>query len=200
MRSRLPFLLRTAFPFGTALALVFGVAACQKNAPTPPALPIPPGADSSRAAPDTARALRPGEAMVLAAPTLAGDTLDLASLRGKVVLVNFWATWCAPCRQETPALVALRESLKAQGFEVVGVSLDLEGKEAVQPFVDEFRVPYPMLLGDQTMADRLGGAYGLPTSFLLDREGNLIRRFTGVVPVAMLRPLLAELLAEAPTP
>lgn len=178
------------------LPALFALAACRNDAPTPPPLPVPPGADSALGTLDTAKALRPGETMDFTAPTLAGDSLALASLRGKVVLVNFWATWCAPCRQETPALVALRDQLKDQGFEVVGVSLDLDGKAAVEPFVQEYRVTYPMLLGDQTLADRFGGTIGLPTSFLLDREGRFVHRFTGPVPVSMLRPMLAEMLAE----
>ena len=188
--------MRRLAPFVLPALLALALGACQKDAPTPPPLPMPPGADSALGAVDTSKALRDGETMDFTAPTLAGDSLALSSLRGKVVLVNFWATWCAPCRQETPALVALREQLKDQGFEVVGVSLDLDGQTAVPPFVEEYRVTYPMLLGDQTLADRFGGTLGLPTSFLLDREGRLVHRFTGVVPVPMLRPMLTEMLAE----
>ena len=167
-----------------------------EQAPGPP-LPVD---TLANAADSVAAALRPGERMAFTLPTISGDSLALDGLRGKVVLVNFWATWCAPCRQETPELVALREALGPRGFEVVGVSLDLDGATAVRPFAEQFRVTYPMALGDQALADRFGGMYGLPTTFVLDREGRLVRRLVGRVETATLRPLLEGLLADAAPP
>src|SRR5271170_5140842 len=109
--------------------------------------------------------------------------VKLSDYAGKVVLVNFWATWCDPCRSEIPSLIELRAKYNDKGFEVLGVATDDEGKKAVQPFVEKERfevngqkllMNYPILIGDSDAADKfmggIGGIVGLPTSVLVSRD------------------------------
>jgi peroxiredoxin len=105
---------------------------------------------------------------------LRGTSLSLASLRGKVVLLNFWATWCAPCRHETPFLQSLYASRSSEGFVIVGVSMDTgDARDQVASFVREFGVTYPILVDPQTRGMDLYRVLGLPASFLVDRDGIL---------------------------
>jgi peroxiredoxin len=107
------------------------------------------------------------------AVTLAGDTVTLASLRGKVVLLNLWATWCAPCRRETPYLQSLYEEHGEHGLEIVGISLDTGDAEDVEMFVEEYGVTYTILHDPQMRGMELYLVPGLPATFLIDREGTL---------------------------
>jgi len=110
-----------------------------------------------------------------AGEALSGDTVSLESLRGNVVLLNLWATWCAPCRRETPFLQDLHEEWNDQGLEVVGVALDSPGaRERVDAFVEEFGVTYTVLYDPQMRAMDLYRVLGLPGTFLVDREGTLV--------------------------
>ena len=172
--------------------LLGGLAACQPAAPEPPTLP----ADSLGFNPAPAAALpATPDLYAVSLATPAGDTLRLASLRGRVVLVNFWATWCRPCLAEMPDLQRLRDQVGPERFEVVGISMDVavEGEDQVTPYVERMGVTYPIGLGDQSVQDAFGGMLGLPTSLLFDAEGTFIRRFTGAVPVAQLEPFIADL-------
>ncbi|MBT8400794.1 MAG: redoxin family protein [Rhodothermia bacterium] len=108
-----------------------------------------------------------------------GSVFDLKDHRGKVVLVNFWATWCAPCIVETPLLVDTYSAFRDSGLVVVGVSLDREGFEAVNPFLKRFNVDYPVILGGGNLARDFGGAYILPTTFFVDRKGSIVSRING---------------------
>jgi peroxiredoxin len=108
------------------------------------------------------------------ARTLAGDSVSLAGLRGRVVLLNFWATWCAPCRHETPFLQALYQEHRLGGLEIVGVSMDTgDARGQVADFVREYGVTYPILLDPQMRGMDLYRVLGLPATFLVDREGVL---------------------------
>ncbi|HTQ85532.1 MAG TPA: TlpA disulfide reductase family protein [Candidatus Solibacter sp.] len=125
---------------------------------------------------------------------MSGKEVSLKDYAGKVVLVNFWATWCDPCREEIPWLIDLRAKYNDKGFEVLGVSMDDEGQKVVQPFVDKERfavngqkVPmnYPILIGDSDAADKflggIGGIVGLPTSVLVSRDGKRVKNTIGPV-------------------
>lgn len=116
------------------------------------------------------------------AVTLSGDSAALTDYRGKAVLLNVWATWCHPCRDEIPALVELRSRFGDRGFEIVGVSIDAAGADAaVRGFMSEFAMTYPVWRDPD---DRITARYmlfGVPTTFLLDREGVLRWRHTGPV-------------------
>ena len=106
------------------------------------------------------------------AVTLEGDSVSLQSLRGQVVLLNLWATWCAPCRHETPFLQQLYTEKRGEGFEIVGVSLDTgDPIDLIQDFVDEYGVEYTILHDGQMSAMDTYRVLGLPATFLLDREG-----------------------------
>ncbi|HSH76771.1 MAG TPA: TlpA disulfide reductase family protein [Longimicrobiales bacterium] len=118
---------------------------------------------------------RVGEpARAYAAATLDGDTVSLASLRGQVVLLNLWATWCAPCRAETPYLQSLYEDYRDQGFVIVGISMDTgDAAEDVAMFVEEYDVGYTILHDPRMAGMELYQVLGLPATFLIDREGVL---------------------------
>jgi len=111
-------------------------------------------------------------------PTEAGGSLSLAELRGRVVLVNFWATWCEPCESEMPAMERLYGALAGEDFELVAVAID-DAEADVQTFQDEYRLSFPIVLDlDQTVY----GAYqtmGVPESLLIDREGRIVERYVG---------------------
>ena len=126
--------------------------------------------------------------------TLAGKPLSLSSLKGKAVVLDFFASWCGPCRDELPSLVALEKRYRGQGVQVVGISLD-DSAEPVRKLVREFQVPYPVALGDEKLAERYGGILGLPVVFVIDREGRVVGRHEGETSVTAAEADLKKLLA-----
>ncbi len=130
---------------------------------------------TSCASTDARRQLLPGSAVPqYAAPTLTGEVVSLESLRGKVVLLNLWATWCAPCRQETPFLQAKFDEYRERGFEIVGASMDTPGAtEAIEEFIAEYGVTYTILHDSESVGLGLFRVIGLPATFLIDRDGKL---------------------------
>jgi len=113
-------------------------------------------------------------------PALDGGNLKLSDLRGKAVLLNFWATYCGPCKVEMPWFVELQKEYGPQGFQIVGVAMDDASKEDVAKFAKEMGVNYPILLGKDSVADSYGGVNVLPTTFFVDRNGKLIAREFGL--------------------
>jgi thiol-disulfide isomerase/thioredoxin len=114
--------------------------------------------------------------------TVHGDSLRSSELSGNVVLVNFWATWCAPCIVETPELVGLQEEWKDRPFKIMGVSLDAYADEEVKAFVEDFSVQYPVFVDEIDLAEAFGGAYALPTTYLVDPDGIIRKRWVGLFP------------------
>jgi len=121
---------------------------------------------------------------------LDGKDLSLAQYRGKVVLVNFWATWCEPCRVEIPWLIEMQQKYSARGFTVLGIAMDEEGASVVTPWVQKERfdvngsksqMNYPIVIGNDAAADKFGGLLGYPTSVLVTREGKVVKRITGLI-------------------
>ena len=109
-----------------------------------------------------------------------GDAVKLSDYRGKIVLLNFWATWCGPCTEEIPWLIEFEQQFKSQGFEVVGVSMDTEGWKVVKPYVSQHKMNYRVLLGDDAVGQLYGGVDSLPTTFLIDRAGNIAYPHVGL--------------------
>src|SRR5258708_14302347 len=111
---------------------------------------------------------------------LDGGTWGTVEHRGQVVLVNYWATWCGPCWEETPGLIRLWREVGPKGRAVVGVAIDEGGREKVQKFVDEFRVPYPVVMPER-LSQVEYGLEGVPTTILLDRQGRVAKTYVGAV-------------------
>ena len=117
-----------------------------------------------------------------AATTLAGDSVATSGLAGKVVLLNVWATWCAPCRQEIPYLQSLYERHQRDGLEIIGVSVDARGEDAaIQEFAKEFGMSYPIWRDPDERVQSLYMALGVPASYLIDRAGILRWRRLGII-------------------
>jgi cytochrome c biogenesis protein CcmG/thiol:disulfide interchange protein DsbE len=109
-----------------------------------------------------------------------GRAVRLTDYRGKVVLLNFWATWCGPCKIEIPWFVDFERRNKDRGFAVIGVSMDEDGWDAVKPFVNRLGVNYRMVLGNDDVSSDYGGVEALPTTFLVDREGHIAAVHVGL--------------------
>lgn len=118
---------------------------------------------------------------------LQGNNVALSSLKGKVVLVNFWGTWCEPCRGEIPILIAMQQKYGSKGFTVLGVATN-DDEKAVDPFIHntQFNVDghqmtmnYPIVMGSDDISTKFGGLLGMPTSFLISRDGKIIKRYIG---------------------
>jgi cytochrome c biogenesis protein CcmG/thiol:disulfide interchange protein DsbE len=123
-------------------------------------------------------------------PDLDGTSSTIDQFKGKVVLVNFWATWCQPCRVEIPWLIEFSQNYGPKGLVILGVAMDDEGRNVVQPFVQSERfvvnghpqaISYQILLGNTKIADKFGGILGMPTSMLYSRDGNKIKTIVGLI-------------------
>jgi thiol-disulfide isomerase/thioredoxin len=121
---------------------------------------------------------------------LDGKDLSLAQYKGKVVLVNFWATWCEPCQVEIPWLIEIQQKYAAKGFTVLGIAMDDDGARVVTPWVQKERfdvngsksqMNYPIVIGNDAAADKFGGLLGYPTSLLVTRDGKIVKRITGLI-------------------
>ncbi|MBZ5640084.1 MAG: TlpA family protein disulfide reductase [Acidobacteriia bacterium] len=132
-------------------------------------------------------------------PNLDGKAVRLSDSAGKVRLVDFWATWCAPCREEIPSFKELYAQYKDQGFELIAISMDDEGATVVRPFVEKARIPYTNLIGNEAVSDAFGGILGYPSAFFIDRDGKIVASFVGGVPKKVLEDRIREMLGLAPT-
>lgn len=126
---------------------------------------------------------------------LDGSAIRLAERKGRVVLVNFWATWCAPCREEIPDFNDLYAAYRESGLDIVAISMDEEGEEVVRPFVQENGMAYPVAIGSDEVAEAFGGVVGFPTTFLVDREGKVVDSWVGVIPRRILEEKVRTLMA-----
>jgi peroxiredoxin len=132
----------------------------------------------------------------LAMAQLDGGTWRTVDHRGQVVLVNYWATWCGPCWEETPGLIRLSREMGPQGVAVVGVAIDEGGREKVRKFVEEFRVPYPVVIQER-LSQVEYGLEGVPTTILLDRQGRVAKTYVGAVRQRDFKMDVEALLREA---
>ena len=111
-----------------------------------------------------------------------GKLVKSSDFAGKVVILDFWATWCPPCKAEIPGFVELQKKYGEKGLVVVGVSLDGQGPGVVKPFMKQFGMNYPVVMGDAKIVQDFGGIRGIPTTFIIDRSGNAVARYVGYAP------------------
>ena len=144
---------------------------------------------SLRKTPETAvtkaASLKP-EGQRKAAPDFAltdstGQNVKLSDYRGKVVVLNFWATWCGPCKIEIPWFMDFQQTYKDRDFAVLGVSLDDDGWSSVKPYLDEHKINYRIMVGNDEMSKQYGGLESLPTTFVIDREGRIAAVHIGLI-------------------
>lgn len=110
-----------------------------------------------------------------------GKSVSLSDYKGKVVLLNFWATWCGPCKVEIPWFMEFEQKYKDKGFAVLGVSMDQDGWDAVKPYVSEKKINYRVALGNDSVGDLYGGVESLPTTFIIDRDGKVAAKHEGLI-------------------
>jgi len=128
---------------------------------------------------DVTQVARPAPAPPVLGWDQAGKPFTVADARGQVVFVNFWATWCGPCRGEIPGMTRVYDKYKTKGFEIVGVALDNGGWDDVKPWLQKNPINYPIVIGDQSLTDAYGGVEGIPTTFIVDRKGNIQSKHVG---------------------
>jgi cytochrome c biogenesis protein CcmG/thiol:disulfide interchange protein DsbE len=126
---------------------------------------------------------------------LSGQPMDLSAYRGKVVLLNFWATWCAPCQLEMPRFAAWQKQYGPQGLQIIGVSMDDE-PEGVRKLANKLRLNYPVVMGDEQLGTLYGGILGLPVTFFVDRQGQVVARFQGETNLNAMEEQIQQLLAS----
>ena len=110
-----------------------------------------------------------------------GGDVRLSDYKGRVVLLNFWATWCGPCKAEIPWFVEFSNQYRETGFAVLGVSMDEDGWTSVKPYIDQKHVTYRIMLGNNALAARYGGIDSLPQTLLIDRDGKIASTHVGLV-------------------
>lgn len=127
-------------------------------------------------------------------PTTDGKSFKLSSLKGKVVIIDFWATWCPPCRKGIPDLIELKKKYGKKGFEVVGVSVDTQTRPDVVPFMKEYGINYPIVYGNQSVTQQYGGIESIPTTFVVDKKGKVIGSYVGWKPIEVYENQIKKLL------
>lgn len=142
---------------------------------------------------EAAKSRKPAPAFAL--PDSKGSAVNLANYKGKVVLLNFWATWCHGCQIEIPWFIQFQEKYKNAGLAVIGVSMDDDGWESVNPWIAEKKVSYIIVIGNEILGKSYGLA-GMPMTLLIDREGGIAASYSGVVDKAACESEIRELLQE----
>lgn len=127
---------------------------------------------------------------------LNSQAVALSDFRGKVVLLDFWATWCDPCREETPHLIDLQTQHGGQGLQIIGISMDDEVRP-VREFQQQFKMNYPVVMGNAKLGELYGGVLGLPVVFLLDRSGRIRSMWSGTLDVNQLDREIRALLSNS---
>ena len=126
---------------------------------------------------------------------LQGRKLNLADYRGKVILLDFWATWCVPCQTEIPRFIEWQKKYGDQGFQVIGISMDDDAR-AARKFVKRYKLNYPVVMGSEKLAKSYGGILGLPANLIVDREGRIVAKHVGETDLAVLEAEIRSQLSE----
>jgi len=157
-----------------------------------PAREAPTDADEGAANAATTSTTIPAPAFSL--PDLQGKRVDLAQFKGKVLVIDFWATWCPPCREAIPELIAMKKKYGPRGFDIVGISMDENPARVVPPFIEHYGINYPVVMADAQVSSDFGGIFGLPTTFIVDRDGNIAQRYIGYVDLKVIEREIEGLL------
>ena len=155
----------------------------------------PPPAEAAQAAPEPAKDDDRQVAPDFELPDLAGNAVTMASLRGKTVVIDFWATWCPPCIFQIPILNSIQKKHEADGVVVIGVAVDAEGLEVVKPYAEENGVEYTILIGDESLARKFG-APGFPAMAIVDPDGRIDSMHVGLIEEEELDAELAKIKAS----
>jgi peroxiredoxin len=146
-----------------------------------------------RGVPSRSAARQHREAPDFTLPRIDGGQLQLSSYRGKVVLLDFWATWCVPCREETPHFVQLQQKYGDRGLQIIGVSMD-DSSDPVRTFYEQFHMNYPVVMGTAETGSAYGGVLGLPIAFLIDRNRGIHFKHMGATDPAVFENDITTLL------
>ena len=141
-----------------------------------------------------AQSIPPQKAPNFLLKTYKSNKIELVKLRGKVVIVNFWATWCPPCRAEIPDFVEVYDAYKSKGLQIIGIALDEDGWSKVNPFVEKNKISYPVVLGTAEVVQRYGGIEAIPTTFIVDKKGNIVDHQVGMMTKEILEKKIKVLL------
>jgi len=126
--------------------------------------------------------------------TMSGEEITFDDLKGKVVFLNFWATWCAPCRREIPDFISFQEKYGGDDFTIIGVSLDEEGFEVVKPYAEEMGINYPLVVDEYGLGDELGGIFAVPTTYFVNEKGDIVGRKIGYFPEEEMKEQIKNML------
>jgi len=150
----------------------------------------------NRVSPSIDVASHDGPAPDFTLESLDGEKFTLSEHRGEVIVLNFWATWCPPCRAEIPGFIALQDEMRERGIRFVGISLDDDGFASVRPYAVEKGINYTLVADRGQVARLYGGIHTVPTTFIIDREGNIRYRHTGLLLKGALKSALDELIED----
>ena len=167
---------------------LLGTAACARQGGEAPALAAgegkPAAGGAAASAPSSLDLPKLGPAPAWQLKDVNGAVVSSEQFKGKVVVIDFWATWCPPCREEIPGYIALAQKYGKDGLVVVGISLDQAGPEVVKAFAAKTGMNYPVVMGDESVVAAFGGVEGIPTTFLIDRAGQVRDRKVGLLATA----------------
>lgn len=165
------------------IGAAFGISFLEKHFRSGEVRPLP-----------AARAMAPDFSL----PDLTGGQLTLSAYRGKVVLLDFWATWCDPCREEIPRFVDMQNKYGSRGLQIIGISMD-DGPEPVRDFYQRFKMNYPVAMGNATIGQAYGGVLGLPIAFLIGRDGSIQAKHIGATDMSVFEKEIESLLLTPPS-